>query len=215
MSEPLPIWSRINEIKKWSIIGLSLLYSCGLVGVIIAAGMFGGSGETEVEFSRRITLWALAGGCACGFLWGGGSLRHIFLVAVPGAVWLGLLLLTLPFLLFDLLKPSDAGGVHDLLDILSIIVMCLSIMIFPLLGPLISHAVWNGKGPSQMRADLGAHWKEFKIRNRQKDKVFRRPEFERRPEHRSVFDRIPYVVKVIIATVLLGLMFSFLPSLFL
>lgn len=109
MSDSNLFWERTNEVKRWSIIACSLLFSCGLVTLIIAAGMFGGSGETDVEFSLRIALWALAGGCAGGLLWGGSSLRYIFLVTVPGAVWLGIVLIILPFLLFELLDPSDAG----------------------------------------------------------------------------------------------------------
>jgi len=215
MGDPNLLWARINEAKSLLIIACSLLFSCGLVGLIIAAGMFGGSGETEVEFSRRIGLWALAGGCASGFLWGGVSLRNIYLLTVPGAVWLVLVLITLPFLLVDLVQPSEGGILHDLLGIWSILMMSVSIMIFPLLGPLVSHAIWNRKGPKQMRVDLCRYWREFKTKYRVKNQKISRHGFTGLSKHIPVFEKIPHAIKIIIATVLLGLMFSFLPSLFL
>jgi len=107
-------------------------------------------------------LWSLAGGGKGELLRGDGSLRITYLVTLRGAVGLVLVLITLPFLLVDLVHPGDAVILPDLAHIWSIPLRSVSIMVRRLLGPPVSHVVWNKNGPKQMRMDLCRYWKEPK-----------------------------------------------------
>jgi len=155
---------RLIEMKRWFIITLSFLFTSWLLVLVVARGMFGSQGEeTEVAFLLRIVWYALAAGCASGLLWGGSDLRKIEIVMLPAAVFLGLVLLVTPFMVYETItNPPTEGIAYALIGTMAILGMLLCMTLFPLLGPAISFALWNNKRPGEMREELAQVWNDFK-----------------------------------------------------
>jgi hypothetical protein len=203
MKDGNKIWHRLDLAKRVVIFSGSLALSLWLIIILGGVGMFGfQNDQTWQSLWIKTMLWAFGGGCISGFLWGGSDLRNIFWVAVPGAMWLGFTLISLPFVLLD---PGAAGIAQALLEYMSILMLFVCIACFPLLGPLISHAVWNNKSWSEMREEIEKQWKEFKKTNKiglgktdGSKGIFSIP----------WFDSLPRTVRALIVSVLLGLIFS-------
>ncbi len=155
---------KLIEMKRWFIITLSFLFTSWLLVLVVAMGMFGSPGEeTEVVFPLRIVSYALAAGCASGLLWGGSDLRKIEIVMLPAAVFLGLVLIATPFMVYETItNPPTEGIAYALIGTLAILGMLLCMTLFPLLGPAISFALWNKKRPGEMREELVRVWNDFK-----------------------------------------------------
>lgn len=156
---------KLIEIRRWFIITLSFLFTSWLLVLVVAKGMFGSQGEeTEVAFLLRIVLYALAAGCASGILWGGSGLRRIEIVMLPAAVVLGLVLIVTPFMVYETISnPPTEGITYALIGTGAILGMLLCMTLFPLLGPVVSFALWNNKRPGEMREELVQVWNDFKM----------------------------------------------------
>lgn len=139
------------------IISSSLLLSGWLVVQLIAVGMFDfPKGETPGAFWLRIISLALGGGIVAGLLWGKSCLKNIAWVLLPGGVFLGLVAVTLPFSLFAMISdPSDSGLVSDLFNTGALLILLTGITFFPLLGPVITHALRHRLSRTEMREEFG------------------------------------------------------------
>lgn len=195
--------SRLDLAKRVVIFSGSIAISLWIVIRLVAMGMFGSQIDlTWQDFWIESVLWAFGGGCVSGLLWGGSSLRNIFWLAVPGGMWIGLILIQLPFLIFD---PSEAGIAHDLLGYLSVLTLFACIACVPLLGPVMSHAIWNQRSWSEMQEEIRKRWKEFRNTFSNESRWTDGP---RGPFTIPLFDRLPHAVRAIIVFILLGLVFS-------
>jgi len=155
---------RFVETKRWSLVSLSVLSTCWLLILVIARGMFGSQGgETEAVFTLRIIFYSLLAGCIMGLLWGSTDLRKIEIVMVPAGVFLGIVLITSPFMLYETItNPPDVGVAYALLGFIAVIGMFFSMMLFPVFGPAISYALWNNKQLAEMRDELGRVLNNFR-----------------------------------------------------
>jgi len=190
--------NRLDLAKRVVIFSGSFAISLWIVIRFIAMGMFGSQLDlTWQDYWIQSFLWALGGGLLSGLLWGRSSLRNIFWLAAPGGMWLGLMLITLPFLLFD---PPEASDTHYLLEYLSGLILFACVASFPVLGPFISHAVRNQKSWPEMREEIGARWTEFR-------NAFRNQLEPKGVSPFASFDRLPQTFRIIVALLLIPLIF--------
>lgn len=156
--------SHWDVAKRALIMVGSLLLSCWLVVQLVAVGMFDfPKGETAGAFWLRIMGQALGGGIVAGLAWGRSSLKRIAYVLVPGGIFLGLVSVTLPISMLGMFfDSSDAGLASDLFMTAALLLLLAGVTFFPLLGPFISHALWNRLSRAEMRAELGTVWGDVK-----------------------------------------------------
>lgn len=155
---------RLVETKRWSLISLSVFFICWLLILVIARGMFGSQGgETEAAFTLRMIFYSMLAGCTTGLLWGATDLRKIEIVMVPAGAFLGIVLISSPFMLYDTIaNPPEVGVAYALLGFIAVIGTLLSMMLFPILGPAISYALWNNKQLAEMRDEIGRVLTDFR-----------------------------------------------------
>ena len=197
MNDASKMWDKLDLAKRIVVFSASLSLSLWLVIRFVAIGMFGlQHGVTWKTFWVESLLWAAGGGCVCGLLWGGSSLRKICWLAVPGGMWLALMLATSPFVIYESLASSEPELARNLLGYLSGIVLFFCIACLPVLGPSLSHAIWNQKSWSEIQEALREDWRDFW-------NTFRSVNGQR-PHSVTVFDRLSPAYRVIAIVLWLG-----------